>query len=403
MEMVKRRWIKGLGAALWVSVVAAGCGGTDAASSGAPTEIEEVRVTGVVDTALIDAGRRDPVLDASREWAVRLLYPGCSDGAAGAYVPAELAAAMASGSYFEQSAERVQSWSQRSLGVLDAEPCPGARPLVLFSIGLGVSGVHYSLLAERWVEAGYVVAIIDHPYGAPSQLPNGRLLLPDADEEMTRLDQDPMVLERRIADWVRDLLFTAEAVVVGTIGPVGRDDSSAQPSAFSIDPRRVFAVGHSMGGAVALDACRAPEIRACVDLDGAPFGSTTMAEGFRGQGLVLLSHPLYSDEDLAARGRDRATWEAMGRQIAGLWTEIELAGDGKLWRAALAGTGHLSFSDAPVVMPDTIARFGGEPVLEEPALGRVAEVVVTFLEAAGNDRPQDWLAYVERTPEVGVR
>ena len=122
-------------------------------------------------------------------------------------------------------------------------------------------------------------------------------------------------------------------------------------------------LGHSFGGAAALEACRLDaRLLACADLDGLPFGPVR-TEGVGRPALVLLSQPVDSDAELAARGRTRAEWEAMGRdRLADLSHLLGLGAEAEEAVVEVRGTGHHSFSDAPFVTPSLVTRWGGEPI-----------------------------------------
>ncbi len=353
-------------------MIAAALAATSAACASAAPDAEPTGV-GLVDVAVTDATRADIVdPERPRRWSVRLFYPACGGGAPGRYAAPELAAAMADGGYYEQPRAEIESWSERRLGGVGAVACGGPRPLATVSIGLGVAGVNYSLLAERLAAAGYVVAIVDHPYGAVSRLPDGTLQSGRDDPLAPQTDADPAVLARRVAEWAADISRTVDAALAGELAAGAR-----------IDAARVFALGHSMGGAAAMDACRAdPRLAACVNMDGAPFGTKTMDEGGHGQLMILHANPRYSDADLAARGRTRAQWDAMGEQFEAVWTDAFAQGDPEYVRVSVGGTGHMSFSDAPYVMPDTITRFGGDLVDAD----RAHTLIVRALDAYMRDR-----------------
>jgi predicted dienelactone hydrolase len=225
-------------------------------------------------------------------------------------------------------------------------------PLLFFSHGLGESRSTYTAFAQDLASHGYVVVCIDHPYGGITVLPDGRVVSTGDDPEAGNPEATPKMVEA----WAQDAAF----VLARMIAPAKTDASSSGRFARHIDPSRIGMLGHSLGGAAALEACRADSrFKACADLDGAPFGKVTQ-EGVKRPALVLRSQPLYSDEDLAKRGRTRAQWDEMGRQGKLRWDSmLPRTKDIPVLIVKIQGTGHMSYSDAPFVMPDTIARFGG--------------------------------------------
>ncbi len=347
---------------------------------------------GVANIAVIDDARTDIVNpDKNRTWPVRVVYPACGDGAPVAYVDSALVDAMKSEGYYGLDEEIIEGWRTRTFGAADAAACAGDFPLATLSIGLGVAGAHYSLLAEQLAEKGYVVAIIDHPYGAPSILPNGTILSPAADADLARIDEDPSVLAARMADWAADISRTVDALLTYGVADM------------RIDAARVSAMGHSMGGAAALDACGADaRLKACINMDGAPFGARIMDDGVKGDVYVLLSNPLYTDDELAARGRTREQWDAMGGQITGLWSELSGKGTGEATVLRVAGTGHLSFSDAPLVSPTLITSFGGTPMEPARSMDVISGALSAIMDGGTGGDDAALTRFVEQTPEINL-
>ena len=78
---------------------------------------------------------------------------------------------------------------------------------------------------------------------------------------------------------------------------------------------------------------------------------------------MMRSRPNYSDADLAKRGRTRAQWDAMGEAIrTSIDSILTKRTDAPAYVMSVLGTGHMSYSDAPFVMPSTITRFGGRSI-----------------------------------------
>jgi pimeloyl-ACP methyl ester carboxylesterase len=224
--------------------------------------------------------------------------------------------------------------------------------LLFFSHGLGESRSSYTAFSRELASHGYIVACIDHPYGGITILPDGRLLSTDADPDAG----NPEATAGQVEAWAKDASFVLERMT----SPAKTDSALARRFAGHIDSGRVGMLGHSLGGAAALEACRTDSrFKACADLDGAPFGKVT-EEGLNRPTLILRSGPVYSDEDLIKKGRTREQWEEMGRQGRAMWDSlIQKSKNVPVYSISIKGTGHMSFSDAPFVMPDTINRFGG--------------------------------------------
>ena len=112
-----------------------------------------------------------------------------------------------------------------------------------------------------------------------------------------------------------------------------------------------------------------------------------MAEGFGAPTLVLQSWPEYSDADLAAAGRTREAWEAMGSTFESAWATAVHRSDSPVHRIWLRGFGHSSYGDAPWVMPNAITRFGGRIVGAQRGFELVSTYVRAFFDRYLSDYP----------------
>ena len=278
--------------------------------------------------------------------------------------------------------------------VRDATPSRGAHPLVLLSPGWGASGTNYQLLGTAFVRLGFVVAIVDHPYLGVDHLPNGRFLLFSDDSAGQSGTADG--LAPRIADWTRDLSLVIDRLLAA--------DRSG--SALGIDVTRIVAAGHSSGGTIALDACRAdPRIKACIDFDGAHEGSQTSTAGPGGPTLFVLSAAVYTDAELARIGRTREMMAKRRRGVMDAITAVLEKGSAPAWIANVSGGGHMSFSDAPAVSPSLLTRFGGTYMTAERSREVYAGLVAAFARAywPGGGGASEFARYATRVPEVELR
>jgi dienelactone hydrolase len=293
-----------------------------------------------------------------RELMFQVWYPAdaAPEGSAAPYIPnAALLQALKDEQHDGQDPAVFDSWKDvHTFAAMDA-PLSKKRakfPLLFFSHGLGESRSSYTAFSQDLASHGYIVVCIDHSYGGITVLPGGRVLSTGDDPEAGNTE----ATARAVEAWAKDAAFVLDRMTP----PVKTDSALARRFAKRVDLDRIGMLGHSLGGAAALEACRADSrFKACADLDGAPFGKVTQ-EGVKRPTLELRSQPLYSDEDLARRGRTRAQWDEMGRQGKLLWdTLLPRNKVIPVYIVKIKGTGHMSFSDAPFVMPDTINRFGG--------------------------------------------
>lgn len=343
---------------------------------------------------LTDSNRRDLVDPArARDLAVQLWYPtGARHGAPAQCLSPALAAAMRDAGYLHLDSATIAAWPMVAARAWRDVPIAGTRlPLLLLSHGQGVSRAHYAALAADLASHGYMVAAIDHPYGGMMERADGRVITLADDPASGPPDS---VLAVRASEWAQDASF-----VVGQL--LDPATTLGRLAASHVAGDRVGMLGHSLGGAAALEACRADaRFRACADLDGMLVGRVA-AEGPRGPTLIVRSSPVYSDEDLAKRGRTRAQWEAMGREVEGHFRAVAAKGDrGVVWTVTVRGAGHMSFSDAPFTFPDAITRFGGTPLPAARALGLVGGVVRAFFDEQLKEGPRESVARFVAQHEV---
>lgn len=318
---------------------------------------------------LVDSARPDSYAARhdGRTIAVQLWYPAAATSHALPRAPylAEpgLEAAMRRAQYYGVDSAALAAWGRLlTHAALDAPPMypPHARaayPLVTLSPGMGLARANYTSIAEELASHGYIVATIDHPHEGLEVLRDGRVLSTDDDSLLVTVDS---VHRARVTVWTRDLSYVLDRLAARTVPP------PMQRVAAMIDWSRVAAIGHSSGGLVAAQACSSDRrVHACVNMDGGlttPTGQPMadwVADGVVRPTLLLDSKPLYSDADLAKRGRTRAQWDAMGESMRRALDTLRRVDAAPLYLVKVAGTGHMNFSDAPFVMPNTITRFGG--------------------------------------------
>jgi dienelactone hydrolase len=196
-----------------------------------------------------------------------------------------------------------------------ARPRSGRLPVVLFSPGLRTPRIVYQALAEDLASRGYLVVAVDHTGEAPVEFPGGRFAVPTL--------PPPRPIATAAATRLADMRLVLRRLPTLPRGP--------QP-----DRRRVAAVGHSFGGSTAAALMRAePAIRAGVDLDGSIFGAAR--RGGVPRAFLVMTGGGGLDDTLRSMLR-----RSRGPRLA----------------LAFAGLEHMSFSDLPVVAPESVRARG---------------------------------------------
>jgi dienelactone hydrolase len=342
---------------------------------------------------LTDASRPDTLSKKPgqfRELMFQVWYP--TDAAPTAqtapYIPnPALLQALKDEQHDGQTLDVLDAWKDVRTAAILSAPLSKRQakfPLLFFSHGLGEPRSLYTAFSQELASHGYVVVCIDHPYGGITVLPDGRLLTTEGDPEAGNPEATPRMVEA----WAKDAAFVLDRMT----SPAKTDPESLRRFARHIDLGRVGMTGHSLGGAAALEACRADSrFKACADIDGAPFGKVTR-EGVKRPTLVLRNQPIYSDEDLAKRGRTRAQWEEMGRQGKLMWDSmLPRTKDVPVYTVKIQGTGHMSYSDSPFVMPDAITRFGGRIIDARRGYEITTRYLIAFFDKYLNGTRSDLL------------
>lgn len=289
---------------------------------------------------LVDGSRPDTrFVSGKRTVAVQLWYPAAPGrGGFSPYIPEPWLV-----DYLKRegsSPEDIESWRHLSThGRLGAPAASGVFPLVLFSQGMGMSRFNYTAWVEDLASRGFIVASIDHPEIAPLSV-DGRIVASGAP------DPDPAVPARRVGEMAADIELVRTVLL-------------RSADRLHIDKENTAVVGHSLGGAAALETCRTnPSVGACVDIDGDAWGRVEQ-EGVGRAFLLLLNEPTFSDADFTARGRSRDRFAEMGRQRRAQWKELATKQSAPAVLVLIRGTNHLSFTDAPFVRPSLVAESGG--------------------------------------------
>ncbi|MFC7817687.1 alpha/beta hydrolase family protein [Streptomyces sp. NPDC057367] len=272
---------------------------------------------------LVDRHRTDPWVPTARgrEVLVSVSYPARRAGAGSpaAYVTTDEARLLLKARDLTGVVPPETLAGTRTHARVGAAPARGRFPLVLLSPGFGMPRTTLTSLADDLASRGYVVAAVDHAYESlATEFPGGRVMPCVACEEVDARVEFAGVVRGRAAD----LSFVIDELT---------DRRRAGALARVIDPRRIGAAGHSIGGATAAAAMAADRrVRAGVDLDGDFFVDDA------GAGLGRRPFMMVGAEDTYSPGSDGTDW-------AGAWDRLH---GWKRW-LTVEGAGHFSFTDFP--------------------------------------------------------
>jgi dienelactone hydrolase len=221
-----------------------------------------------------DTARTDPLAPVPgrpRVLSVWLWYPAAATGPPAPYAP---------GAWHGLHFPAPVGWAEtrfdavRTHASAGAAPAAGRFPVVVLEPGLGFAAPQYTALAEDLASHGFLVAGVTPTYSANLSVLDGHAVeATDAGNPRAFDAADlhaPAVTrtaDALLAVWATDATFTARTLTTPQTTPQNT------PLAAHADPAHVSYVGHSFGGAAALEACRTdPRCDAAVDLDGTQFG-----------------------------------------------------------------------------------------------------------------------------------
>lgn len=271
---------------------------------------------------------------------------------------------------------------------------PGDYPFVLFDHGsFGFWESNFST-CEELASHGYVVAAVDHPYYSFfTQDTDGRMITVDpqfmqdvltvsgadaSDPTSASLEDEWMGM--RDADINLVLDSVEEGAASGQLGDswhtAGEADASAVLAALgSTDTQKIGLMGHSIGGAVAMDMARQrDDVDAVIDLDGTMLGEERLEDG----------HYVYNSEPFPApllvlnneeHGKAYAEGNSDGSEYVNQYV-VEHAVDARTM--TFPGTAHMDFTDLPLISPFFASMAGKGSVDSREFLPQLNGIVMQF-------------------------
>lgn len=259
--------------------------------------------------------------------------------------------------------------------------------MIFFLHGFGMSRYSYTTLIEELVSHGFIVASLDSPHSGLTITPEGQIITTLYDGKPVAKCENMAKDVRFIYDWLQ--------------GP-NLEHLSGLTS--HIDFSRASVVGHSLGGAAALETCRTDaRFLAAIDLDGDPFGKVE-EEGLAKPTLVLLNQPLVKEEDFTDTAA-KAKWTAMGNERKEMWEKIfQKKANVPAYAFRITATNHFTFSDFPFVTTqyDKQAK-PGRTLNKERSLSIICTYIRVFLDRyVSGDTADDLRELVKKFPETNL-
>ena len=262
-------------------------------------------------------------------------------------------------------------------------------PIVLLRPGGSALTADFTALAEDLASHGYIVVGFDAPARSFVFVePDGRVIgrAPANNVENANGNLDDPVVGRLLAMWLADV-----KAVVDHLQQL--NDASSGKFAGRFDMARVGAVGHSFGGAQALQFCRDDvRCRAAIDLDGIPFGRV-VTDGLAKPAMFLLS-------DHSREMADPESHKVLG-MIQSIYRRLS---EPRLY-ATIRTANHFSFGDQSLLNSQTavaLLRLARFPALDaRRGLAISNSFVCTFFDVTLNGGPASRLKQLlEQYPEV---
>ncbi|MGK4578784.1 alpha/beta hydrolase [Kitasatospora sp. HPMI-4] len=264
--------------------------------------------------------------------------------------------------------------------VADAAVAAGRFPVVVLEPGLGLAAPQYTTFAENLASHGYLVAGITPTYSAKLTVLNGRQVAstPTGDPQESDTAAMRPVHDRLVGVWAADDRFAATRVAA--LDGSGR-------FAGHVDAATTVYLGHSFGGAAALQACHDdPRCAGAADLDGTQFGAVVHT-GLDKPMMLLASQ----SSCVTGTCRPGNTDEQSGRDAA---RALLAASTGPVWSYRINGAEHFNLSDygAYYLAAPIRLAVGLGPIDGDDALTITDAYLAAFVDHVARGLPEPLLA-----------
>lgn len=257
--------------------------------------------------------------------------------------------------------------------------CAKPHPLILFSPGYGELSQFYRVIIEPLVARGYVVAGINHAAtSGVTRLGNG---------ELKRADPIPDGLsDAELELWMQDRLTANVEDLDSAIARIALESSADTPIKGCVDLQHIGLLGHSIGGATALEALVTRDFYlAAVNLDGDLFGKHRTSPSHRAVLQMQMDMQLVTEPGVRNNSISERDQTLTGEHY---WLEV-------------AQSNHMDFSDHPWYQEYLQGEMSLPPGALEPA--RMVEIESRWLGSFFDRTLKGESVTLEDLPLEGVR
>ncbi len=281
-----------------------------------------------------------------------------------------LLSSMRNDSYLNLKNEVLNGWAgMKTYSKFNAKISEGVFPLVLLSHGFGMSRVNYTAFAEDLASHGYMVVTVDHP---------GSGLTVFDKEEILGLVPNPNGPDGKVIEFCNDASFIIDELL-----------RKAEISKH-IDKDKIGMMGHSLGGAAALNVdLYDPRFKAVINLDGYAFGRL-FSEGVKIPFIAILQNP---------RGAVEAS-DSMRRERQKEWKSIVDKSSKDSFVVSINGYMHFDFSDLPFIVPDSIRTKNGGTLKSEIGFSEITRLTQVFFDQYLKGKPVELKDEIRKYREI---
>jgi dienelactone hydrolase len=250
---------------------------------------------------------------------------------------------------YERLSETIPLTSYRSvLWTNSREDAPvatqgGPFHVLLFNHAWGGRRTQDTFLTEDLASHGYVVASIDHTYNASRvALPGDRVI--DYTDGGDAIDPSLHSASEVIATWNKELTkwVADEVFVLNTLQSDNLDPKS--PWYDRLDTQRAGALGHSFGGAAAVQLCSVdPRIQSALNMDGWTFGD--LRQRAANQPTMFLYGITAGPQNSVVGGAEAELDTTDSNEVD---ENLKQFGG---YKVSISNTSHMDFTDHPLVNP----------------------------------------------------